>query len=369
MKKICILLFIISAFAGSVYVFGDWWNPQPTSWKPKLTSNYPHQPRWYRNDPVIQKMIPEGPECVFPLVYPKTYKGPTIQLDFVDEKGRRLSLQDVRLQILSRVDLPKSRMGIGGVNLYGAQSIKTPFTDRDAKEPTPDWPPCMFSGTRYRAEFGCWYLDGSPYFLSTIFTTPKFEAGKDEYRITVVRPSPPAGSRNENAPQPSPFQLEGVAPKLAPGKSILEVKYRNGEKTMGFPPVMNGAPFQLGVDTLGGDLFFSEFSNDRPVVGFRLSVDNPKIGVIEPIKGSRMYTLTRGYPKNSTAEKIWFFDMTQTKSPLSVAIFEERSEQERVLLDPGKYRIYTGELPKNGNYSDLTFSEIEVGDELTVKWK
>jgi hypothetical protein len=172
-----------------------------------------------------------------------------------------------------------------------------------------------------------------------------------------------------NAPPPSPFQLEGVAPKLAPDKSILTAKYRNGEKTMGFPYVMNGAPFQLGVDTLGGDLFFSEFSNDRPVVGFRISVDNPKIGVIEPNKGSRMYTLTRGYPKNSTEEKIWFFDMTQTKSPLSVAIFEERSEQERVLLDPGKYRIYTGELPKNGNYSDLPFSEIEVGDELTVKWK
>ena len=133
--------------------------------------------------------------------------------------------------------------------------------------------------------------------------------------------------------------------------------------------MLYAAPFQLGVDTLGGDLFFSEFSDGRPVVGFRLSVDNPKIGVVEPIKGSRMYTLTRGNPKNRTAEKMWFFDMAQTKSPISVAIFEEGSEKERVLLDPGKYRIYTGELPKNGNYSDLPFSEIEVGDELTVKLK
>ena len=366
MKKICILLFIISVFAESYSVFGDWWNPKPIS-------NYQYQPRWYRNDPVMQNMIPEGPECVFHLIYPNASKGPTIQLDFVDEKGRRLSLRHVNFQILSHVDEPKSLRGIGNINLCGAQSIKTLFTVRDAKEPITDealkFSSTLFSGTRYLASFGSWIIDGSAHNLVTIFTTPEFEVGKDEYRITVVRPSPPAGAVDMNAPKPSPFELEGVAPKLAPRKSILELKYRNGEKITHYLQVLYGAPFQLGVDTLGGDLFFSEFSDDRPVVGFSLSVDNPKIGVIEPIKGSRMYTLTRGYPKYITAEKIWFFDMTQSKSPLSVAIFEERSEQERVLLDPGKYRIYTGELPKNGNYSDLPFSEIEVGDELTVKWK
>lgn len=280
------------------------------------------------------------------------YKGAAIQLDFVDEKGSPLSLDEIYIGPVSDGD------NSGGIySLEGAQSLKLAYVDRQAGGRE------IRAGIRYQA-YKSLVIDGRWFFRRAEFVGPKMEPGKEVYQLTLVLPSPP---KARPTPPPMPFQLEGTAPKTAPENRMLHISYFfKGRELPSETYVVNGESFKLGVESLGGDLVFTDIDR-RIVYGLKLSVDSPKVGKVDAIRGHRKYTVTRSV--HGAAEAVAFFPIDQIRIPLSVAVFPPGAGETEVLVVPGKYRIRFSAVPKTENSKEMPFSDIELGDDPIIRLK
>lgn len=278
------------------------------------------------------------------------YRGATIQLDFFDENGRPLSLDEIYIG-------PVSDGGSSGgiYSLEGAQSLKLAYVDRQAGGRE------IRSGIRYQA-YKSLIIDGRPFFRRTEFVAPKLEPSKELYQLTLVLPTPP---KARPIPAPMPFQLEGTAPRTDPENKMLHISYFfKGREVPSEAYVVNGKSFKFGVESLGGDLVFSDIDR-RIVYGLNLAVDSPKIGEVVTIRGHRKYTVTRSVSKS--AEAVTFFPLDQKRIPLSVAVFPPGASETEVLVVPGKYQIRFTEVPKRENSKEMPASDIELGDAPIIR--
>ena len=217
------------------------------------------------------------------------------------------------------------------------------------------------SGIRYQA-YKSLIIDGRPFFRRTEFVAPKLEPSKELYQLTLVLPTPP---KARPIPAPMPFQLEGTAPRTDPENKMLHISYFfKGREVPSETYVVNGKSFKFGVESLGGDLVFSDIDR-RIVYGFNLAVDSPKIGEVVTIRGHRKYTVTRSVSKS--AEAVTFFPLDQKRIPLSVAVFPPGASETEVLVVPGKYQIRFTEVPKRENSKEMPASDIELGDAPIIR--
>ena len=281
----------------------------------------------------------------------REYEGPTIQIRWVHEDGRPIELNTIQLQPID----DKESMGCAYPVEGKEESIRLAYVNRAARSGE------LRVGTKYYANYSENMDDGRLVPVVVNFSGPELEPGKNAYAMTLSFPTP-KGKSGKGGKKPS-VELKGVAPKVAEAVQSLRVYYRDGDGFRRVGRVAPGAPFRVSVNSLGGDLVFSD-GDLRTVYGVVYEVKDAGIGQVDSIDGHRDYEIA--CPPSKDGRTVEFFPINQTRFPVAFAVVPPNSDKVSFKAVPGQYRMKASRFVGAKREEWIALREVTLGSERVV---